>query len=142
MEYSFESERGTKRVAREEIPMTVRFEIECGRCIRKCSVRINETEEGVLEASGYGCSRGLDVANIEANRKRHKIISHVQVAGTDQMLRVGLTRKVYDEESPRVMEEILAYVAQPPIARKQVLIQGIGDTMADLVALESFKLKA
>lgn len=119
--------------------MKPRFDIECGRCPRMCYVRISEKEDGTLQASGYGCHRGLDIANIEANRKRHAIKSYVPIEGSSKMLRVGLTRKVYDEISPRVMEEIGAYVAKLPVRRKQVLIEGVAGTKANLIALSTIK---
>lgn len=119
--------------------MKPRFDIECGRCSRMCYVRVAEGEGGRLEASGYGCHRGLDIANIEIHRKRHAIKSYVSIEGSPYKLRVALTRKVYDEDAPRVMEEITSYVAKLPVRRKQVLIEGIAGTKANLISLMTIK---
>lgn len=118
----------------------VQFEVECGRCPRVCHVRVSKTDQGVLEARGYGCRRGLDVANIEANRKRHAIKSYVKVKGSEKLLRVGLSRKVLDAQSPAVMKAIDAYEAELPVRRKQILIEHVGGTAAHLIALKSCKV--
>lgn len=115
------------------------FQVQCGRCARNCAVRMNQLEDGSLEASGYGCERGLGVAFAEVDRKRHKIVSFVQVEGTPRMLRVAVTKKIDAEVAPQVMEEIVAYVAHAPIKRKQVLIPSIAGTDANLIALETIK---
>lgn len=112
------------------------FEFICGRCMRNCSVRGYKDSQGELVVKGNGCHRGLDLGHIESRRKRHAIRTRVRIAGSERYLPVKLTRKIDDDKSVAVMKKILSLEVVPPLKKKQVLVEAIEGTSADLLALE------
>ncbi len=118
----------------------LQFALECKRCHHRCNVKVYKRSTGVLEASGYACKKGLKYANLEANRKRHAIVYKLKVQGSKKRLKLGLSRKVTDEQAPLVMKLISELKLEAPIKKKQVLIKNIAGTKANLIALHSAKL--
>ena len=108
--------------------------LTCIVCPRGCDLLVTFDDEGrVSEVSGYACPRGKDYAISECTAPVRTITSTIRCAD-GSLVSVKTSKPVDKNKIFDVMKAINSAVAENTVKMGDVIIAGVCDTDADVIA--------
>jgi len=118
------------------------IEICCGICPIKCMISVRVDENGEIKrTSGYGCTRGKNLAIDRVMYPREVFTGEVKVNVGDSvvMLPVTTTRPIPREALSYAADILTKISPMPPIKKSESIIIDFIDRGVNLIALEDVK---
>lgn len=108
--------------------------ITCVICPNSCCITVKYEGENIIEVSGNNCKRGLEYASAEAIHPVRSISSTVRCRD-GRVVAVKTSKPVPKENVFDVMDEVNHFTAPDDIKFRDIIIQNVYNTGADIVVI-------